>query len=66
MKTKLKPCPFCGVDPVMEPYHGGGKLKRIIECVNDYCMVQPSVTGPNSLTAARRWNERAPVHETQT
>lgn len=58
MKTKLKPCPFCGVDPIVEPWHGGGPRKRMVHCVNDYCYVNPAVTGSNSTVAAKRWNER--------
>lgn len=61
MKTKLKPCPFCGVDPIIEPWHGGGTTKRRVGCENDYCWVMPSVTGPNSTAVAKRWNERPSV-----
>lgn len=59
----LKDCPFCAVSPDIEPWHGGGPLKRAISCVNDDCPVQPGVTGETAREAAERWNRRAPATE---
>jgi hypothetical protein len=59
-KIKLLPCPFCGGQAHMEPWHGGGPNKRMISCIEDNCMVNPQVTGSNSRLAARSWNTRAP------
>lgn len=64
MKTKLKPCPFCGVDPIIEPWHGGTKLRRMVSCVNDYCYVNPEVVGETTQQATNRWNERPPANVT--
>lgn len=42
---QLLPCPFCGGDAEIMPWHGGPKTKRLIECDNETCDVHPSVTG---------------------
>jgi len=61
---KLKPCPFCGSPAEMEPWHGGGPLKRLVSCSNRegkyLCHVGPMVTGETPVQAARRWNMRYP------
>lgn len=52
------PCPFCGEIPLVQPWHGGGKRKRMISCEGEYCDVRPSVTGSDRRRALEKWNRR--------
>lgn len=66
LRDELLPCPFCGRQPVMEPWHGGGPMKRRIGCDSetyDECAVGPSVVGNTPRQAIERWNRRAPAKE---
>lgn len=55
------PCPFCGAQPIISPWHGGGRQKRMVACVNDEgCDLQPGITGNTRREALARWNRRAP------
>jgi hypothetical protein len=58
-KVSVKPCPFCGNFPTMEPWHGGGPKKRMIHCEAEECEVSPSVCAETPTAAARRWNGRS-------
>ncbi|MGE5523422.1 MAG: Lar family restriction alleviation protein [Rhodospirillaceae bacterium] len=59
MSNELKPCPFCGAQPTIEPWHGGKPTKRMISCENDDCAVCPSVSGNTEREAVEAWNRRA-------
>lgn len=52
------PCPFCGELPGIQSWHGGAKTKRMVNCYNEECYVQPQVTGPTRARAVRNWNQR--------
>jgi hypothetical protein len=59
LSTKeAKPCPFCGKQPEIQHWEGGGPQKRIIVCTNEMCQAQPSVSGPTKKRALEHWNYR--------
>jgi len=53
-------CPFCGEQPLIVPWHGGGPRKRNVFCANDTCLVQPGVCGTTENRALENWNYRPP------
>lgn len=55
---ELLGCPFCGLPPEVEPWHGGDKRKRMVSCINDACPVSPQVTGSTLARAVKKWNTR--------
>lgn len=55
----LEPCPFCGAQPEMESWHGGGPNKRMIKCWQTDCEVGPAVTGETPDEARAHWNRRS-------
>jgi len=54
------PCPFCGGQPIIEPWHGGGPRKRMVHCAAEDCAVNPQVSGATSAKALKKWNRREP------
>jgi hypothetical protein len=58
-QSTAKPCPFCGSQPVIESWHGGGPRKKLISCDDDSCIVSPSVSGSTRKMALENWNYRA-------
>jgi hypothetical protein len=60
LDSKALACPFCGVNPSVQHWHGGPKTKRMVSCENDEgCYVMPSVSGPTRKGAIEAWNRRA-------
>ncbi len=51
-------CPFCGSQPTIQLWHGGGPRKRIAQCQNEDCDVMPAVSGSTRGRALAKWNRR--------
>jgi len=58
VEVELQGCPWCGKIPTMEHWHGGGPQKQLVHCINDWCKVQPGVTGETPKLAIKAWNTR--------
>ena len=54
--SELKPCPFCGRDPIIIKVSRYSR-KHLIKCTG--CKVAPEVTGFEKLVAINIWNSRA-------
>jgi hypothetical protein len=62
---ELKPCPFCGDVPRLDPVRCGSGLESI-ECVNDKCLMQPSTGYVDFEVSIAAWNTRADMHRAHT
>ena len=61
--SDMKPCPFCGKEPMIEPSMCGpvGMKGSRIVCVNySGCQAAPHVYGDTLEEAIERWNRRTP------
>lgn len=54
----LKPCPFCGVTPVIEQYALEDRGPYYVECQNPECHAAPDVGGLTREEAIAAWNTR--------
>lgn len=59
------PCPFCGAKPFIQPWHGGGAQKKMLDCQNENCHVGPTVTGANRQMTVKRWNTRVTAEQVE-
>ena len=54
LKELLK-CPFCGLPPEVQPWHGGGARKTMVNCANPYCPASSAaVMGTGQICAGNR------------
>jgi hypothetical protein len=58
VSADAKPCPWCGTQPTIQPWHGGRPTKKMIACENEDCHVSPQVTGETRGAALDKWNTR--------
>lgn len=56
--VEARPCPWCGAQPTIQPWHGGRPTKKMIACESEECNVSPQVTGQTRHEALERWNTR--------
>jgi hypothetical protein len=63
-KPKLKPCPFCGIKPMVEAFGGApysfGPITYRVHCFNSGCPTQPWTKHyRRRADAVAAWNRRA-------
>lgn len=59
--SEIKPCPFCGGEATVEPWHGGRASKRMVSCCAEDCSANPGVSGGTEAQAIAAWNRRSPA-----
>ena len=57
MKENLKPCPFCGKDPVLEPM-SWPDTDYIVKCDNWKCDMIVSTFENTKEVVIKKWNNR--------
>lgn len=60
------PCPFCGYQPTIQPWHGGSPTKHMVACADELyeaivCPTSPSCSGETRAEAIAKWNTRVKV-----
>ena len=57
---KLKPCPFCGGEAIMEAYKFGREhdARYRVKCSNKLCFCETNWADFSEEDAAERWNRR--------
>ena len=57
---ELKPCPFCGENPIIEHWRSGGTM-FMVKCNNPDCPIPINgyPTGHDLAKAIKKWNRRA-------
>ena len=59
MTERLKPCPYCGAEPVLSQDYFG---RYDVRCLNTCCEISPSTrVHDKAEDAAASWNRRAEV-----
>ena len=64
-RSEALPCPFCGQQPTIQPWHGGGPRKRLVTCPaneegHEPCWIIPSACESTRARALAAWNYRGP------
>ena len=60
MDINLKPCPFCGKEPVVDSQiNEYGDLEFSVMCVNDSCFVEVQTRYMSFRETVYAWNRRA-------
>jgi Lar family restriction alleviation protein len=60
MSDDLKPCPFCGTNPLIQVYDDlNRQISYVIECNNYDCHAMPEVGSDRKEQAIAAWNIRA-------
>lgn len=58
LEEALKPCPFCGSNPLFKEWVIGGHKQIKIYCDGEFCHIHPSIFG-NKKAMVEQWSARA-------